>query len=145
MGSIPDAGDFQLYGNYTFIDAESKGLNAGNDLEFYSQHVGLAGIEYLQDNWSVFAEMHGQSSQFADPKNTVKETKDGGRGVIPGFAVLNTGLSYDFDLGNGILAMTGGVKNVLGKEYFTRSRDSLGRGKYIGEPRTVYLSAKLSF
>ncbi|MCK5832018.1 MAG: TonB-dependent siderophore receptor [Methylococcales bacterium] len=145
LGTLPNAGDFQLYGNYTFIDAESKELNAGNDLEFYSKHVGLAGIEYIQNNWSIYSEINGQSSQFADPKNTAEETKDGGRGIIPGFVILNAGMTYDFDIDGSTLALRSGVKNLLGKEYFTRSRDSLGRGKYISEPRTVYLSANLSF
>lgn len=138
-------GDLQIYGNYTYIDAESKELNKGNDLEFYSNHVGLVGLEYAQNNWSVFSEIHGQSEQFADPENTVAEKSDGSRGVIPGFAVLNAGLVYDLELANSTVTFSGGFKNLLGKEYYTRSRDSLGRGKYIGQPRTVYLSTNLNF
>lgn len=134
--------NIQLYGNYTYLEATDEELNKGNDLEFTSEHVGLLGLEYLLDSSSFFIETYGQSSQFADPENTVEESADGGTGKIPGFGITNIGASYSS--GN-LFSVSGGIKNIFDKQHFSRSRDTLGRGKYLEQPRTVYVSIGLNF
>lgn len=132
----------QVYANYTYLKATDEELNKGNDLEFASKHAGLLGLEYVADKGSAFIEMYGQSSQFADPKNTEEESANGGTGNIPGFSTVNLGASYPIGKK---LSLSGGIKNVLDKEYFSRSRDSLGRGKYREQPRTAYISVNYKF
>lgn len=132
----------QVYANYTYLDAKDKELNKGNTLEFSSKHVGLLGLEYVADKGSAFIEVYGQSSQFADPINTVEESANGAVGNIPGFSTINLGGSYKVSKA---VSLSSGIKNVLDKEYFSRSRDSLGRGKYREQPRTAYLSVNYQF
>ena len=138
LGNSP----LQVYGNYTYLNAKDKGVNKGNTLEFSSKHVGLLGLEYVANKGSAFIEVQGQSGQFSDPKNTKEESANGAIGKIPGFAVLNLGGSYPISKK---VSFSGGVKNVLDKAYFSRSRDSLGRGKYQEQPRTAYLSVNYKF
>ncbi len=40
--------------------------------------------------------------------------------------------------------MAVGVKNIFNTQYFTRSFDD-NKGKYVGEPRTVYLQTSVAF
>jgi Fe(3+) dicitrate transport protein len=45
----------------------------------------------------------------------------------------------------GDLNVAVGVKNILNREYFTRSFDDNNKGKYVGEPRTVYVQTSVAF
>lgn len=128
-------------GNRTIIRLDAM-KEKGDDFELTSKHVGLVGIEYLLDNSSFFIETYGQSSQFTDSKNTEEESTDGGTGKIPGFGITNIGASYN---PVNLFSVSGGIKNILDKEYFSRSRDSLGRGKYLEQPRTAYVSGGFNF
>ena len=38
-----------------------------------------------------------------------------------------------------------GVKNIFNTQYFTRSFDDNNKGKYVGEPRTVYVQTSVAF
>lgn len=140
---IPNSA-FSLYGNYTYTKATDEGFTAtnGNRLEFTSEHVGLVGVNYDGGNYSLFAELYGQSDQFSDRENTVAESADGRLGRIHGFGLVNAGGTWDV---NDNFTVKGGVRNLLNKDHFTRSTDSLGRGKYAGEPRTLYMQGTIKF
>ena len=38
-----------------------------------------------------------------------------------------------------------GVKNILNHEYYTRTFDDNNKGKYVGEPRTLYVQTSVAF
>jgi Fe(3+) dicitrate transport protein len=42
------------------------------------------------------------------------------------------------------LKLAVGVKNLFDRRYYNRSVDNNG-GKYVGQPRTVYLQASVAF
>lgn len=135
-----------LYGNYTYLDARYKETNVNNYIEFTSKHTGLLGYKYSDDNdWSAFIEMYYQSEQYADNLNTEDENSAGSLGKMPAYALTNVGYSKSMDLNNNDLTFSLGVKNLFNKEYFTRSTDTLGNGKYIGAPREVFFSVKYEY
>lgn len=38
-----------------------------------------------------------------------------------------------------------GVKNLFNRAYYTRSYDNNNKGKYVGEPRTLYVQTSVEF
>lgn len=135
-----------LYGNYTYLDATYKESNVGNQIEFTSKNVALVGYEYMQDDWSSFAEVYYQSKQYADNLNTKEENSAGSLGVIPSQTLVNIGYKKEFKFSSDYdLSLSLGVKNLFDKETFTRSTDTLGNGKYRGMPRTAYLTLRIDY
>lgn len=135
-----------FYGNYTYLDARYKETNVNNYIEFTSKHTGLIGYKYSENNdWSAFIEMYYQSEQYADNLNTQDENTAASLGTMPAYALTNIGYTKSLDLANNDLSFSLGVKNLFNKEYFTRSTDTLGNGKYIGAPREIYFSMKYDF
>ncbi len=144
---MPALKGMELYANYAYVDAyiREEGPNQGNQVPFSSRHKGLVGISYRQDAWQLGFEGQFQSSQYADNANTVAESADGSTGRIPGYGVWNLRGSYDFGPSWSHLKLGAGIKNLFGREYFTRSYDDNNKGIYLGQPRTVYLQASLRF
>ncbi|ENX04652.1 TonB-dependent receptor family protein [Acinetobacter courvalinii] len=138
----------KVYGNYTFTKATSEaGKFEGKDLPYYSRHVGNLGMAYQIDNWSVNADMFAQSKQHAPGSGDiyqVEETADGRTGDIPGYSTFAVRAGYDFSNQLKGLKIAGGIKNVFDKQYYTRSSDSTG-GKYVGQPRTIFLQTSYDF
>ena len=135
-----------FYGNYTYLDARYKETNVNNYIEFTSKHTGLLGYKYSDNNdWSAFIEMYYQSEQYADNLNTEDENTAASLGKMPAYALTNIGYTKSLDLANNDFSFSLGVKNLFNKEYFTRSTDTLGNGKYIGAPRELYFSMKYDF
>ncbi|MBZ9666418.1 TonB-dependent siderophore receptor [Pseudomonas sp. LMG 31766] len=120
---------------------EEDGPNQGNDVPFYSRQVATLGLRYASGPWVWNLDGYAQTRQFADSANTREESTDGALGEIPGYASWNARSEYDF--GNG-LTLAAGVKNLLDRQYYTRSTDT-NRGKYLGQPRTLYVQTSLSF
>ena len=138
----------KAYGNYTFTKAVSEaGKFEGKDLPYYSRHVGNVGLSYKVDQWSVNADMFAQSKQHAPGSSDIyqtEETADGRIGDIPGYSTFAVRTGYDFNNTLKGLKVSGGIKNVFDKQYFTRSSDSTG-GKYVGQPRTFYIQTSYDF
>ena len=86
-----------------------------------------------------------QSSQFADNANTQAESVDGSNGRIPGYMLFSSRAAYDFGPQLSDLNVAVGVKNIFNTQYFTRSFDDNNKGKYVGEPRTVYVQTSVAF
>ena len=137
----------EVYGNYAYVDASirEEGPNKGNQVPFSSRHKGLLGISYTQDAWQAGFEGEFQSSQYADNANTVAESADGSKGRIPGYGSWNLRGSYDFGPSLHHLKIGAGIKNIFGREFYTRSYDDNNKGKYLGQPRTVYVQASIRF
>ncbi|MCH7291568.1 TonB-dependent siderophore receptor [Acinetobacter sp. ANC 3926] len=138
----------KVYGNYTFTKATSEaGKFEGKDLPFYSRQVGNLGLAYQVDQWSVNADMFAQSKQHAPGSGDIyqtQETADGRTGDIPGYSTFAVRTGYDFSNQLKGLKIAGGIKNVFDKQYYTRSSDSTG-GKYVGQPRTIFLQTSYDF
>ena len=137
----------EVYGNYAYVDASirEEGPNKGNQVPFSSKHKGLLGISYTQDAWQAGFEGEFLSSQYADNANTVAESADGSTGRIPGYGTWNLRGSYDFGPSLHHLKIGAGIKNIFGREFYTRSYDDNNKGKYLGQPRTVYVQASIRF
>ena len=52
---------------------------------------------------------------------------------------------YDFGPQLSDLNVAVGVKNIFNTQYFTCSFDDNNKGKYVGEPRTVYVQTSVAF
>ena len=59
--------------------------------------------------------------------------------------VFNSRVGYDFGHQLSDLNVAVGVKNILNHEYYTRSFDDNNKGKYVGEPRTLYVQTSVAF
>ncbi|MDO4684031.1 MAG: TonB-dependent Fe(3+) dicitrate receptor FecA [Lautropia sp.] len=144
---LPALKGTEVYANYAYVDAfiREEGPNKGNQVPFSSRHKGLLGVAYSQDAWQVGLEGQFQSSQYADNANTVAESADGSTGRIPGYGVWNLRGSYQFGPSLMNLKLGAGIRNLFGREYFTRSFDDNNKGIYLGQPRTVFIQGSFQF
>jgi Fe(3+) dicitrate transport protein len=146
-GLSPLLSGFDVYATYAYVDATIRedGPNKGNRVPFSSRHKGTLGIGYTEGPWKLNLDSAYQSSQFADNANTSTESADGSNGRIPGYMVFGSRASYDFGPQMSDLNVAVGMKNMLNHEYFTRSFEDNNKGKYVGEPRTLYVQTSVSF
>ncbi|MFK7701178.1 TonB-dependent Fe(3+) dicitrate receptor FecA [Pseudomonas caspiana] len=146
-GLNPALAGFDVYATYAFVDATIRedGPNKGNRVPFASKHKGTLGVAYTEGPWKLNLDSSYQSDQFADNANTRTETANGAAGKIPGYMLFSTRAAYDFGPQLSDLNVAVGVKNIFNHEYFTRSFDDNNRGKYVGEPRTVYVQTSVAF
>ncbi|SFP80048.1 Fe(3+) dicitrate transport protein [Variovorax sp. 770b2] len=138
-------------GTYTYTQATSKAGNfAGRDLPFYSRQILTLGARYERGPWTLNADVYAQSRQRSpgspdDGASYVTlEDSTGRLGNIPGYTTMNLRAAYDFGPSMSHLKLAVGVKNLFDRRYYNRSVDNNG-GKYVGQPRTVYLQASVAF
>lgn len=146
-GLNPALAGFDVYATYAFVDAKIRedGPNKGNRVPFSSRHKGTLGIGYTEGPWQLNLDSTYQSDQYADNANTSSESADGSTGRIPGYMLFSSRAGYDFGPQLSNLNVAVGVKNILNHQYYTRSFDDNNKGKYVGEPRTVYLQTSVAF
>lgn len=146
-GLSPALAGFDVYASYAYVDATIRedGPNKGNRVPFSSRHKGTLGVRYTEGPWKLDLDSVYQSSQFADNANTSSESADGSTGRIPGYMLFSSRAAYDFGPQLSDLNVAVGVKNIFNHEYFTRSFDDNNKGKYVGEPRTVYVQTSVTF
>lgn len=146
-GLSPALAGFDVHASYAFVDATIRedGPNKGNQVPFSSRHKGNLGVGYTQGPWQLNLDGSFQSSQYADNANTSAESADGSTGRIPGYMLVSTRAGYDFGAQLSNLKVAVGVKNLFNREYYTRSFDDNNKGKYVGEPRTLYVQTSVAF
>ena len=146
-GLSPVLAGFDVYASYAYVDATIRedGPNKGNRVPFSSKNKGSIGLGYTEGPWKANLDTTFQSNQFADNANTRAESADGSTGSIPGYMLFNTRVGYDFGHQLSDLNVAMGVKNILNHEYYTRSFDDNNKGKYVGEPRTLYVQTSVAF
>lgn len=143
----PALAGLDVYATYAYVDATIRedGPNKGNRVPFSSKHKGTIGVGYTEGPWKLNLDSSFQSDQFADNANTSKESADGSTGKIPGYMLFSSRAGYDFGPQLSDLNVAVGVKNIFNTQYFTRSFDDNNKGKYVGEPRTVYVQTSVAF
>ncbi|AZG85289.1 TonB-dependent siderophore receptor [Pseudomonas syringae pv. pisi str. PP1] len=146
-GLSPVLAGYDVYATYAFVDATIRedGPNKGNRVPFSSKHKGTMGVSYTEGPWKLNFDSSFQSDQFADNANTSAESADGSTGKIPGYMLFSTRANYDFGPQLSDLNVAVGMKNIFNRQYYTRSFDDNNRGKYVGEPRTVYVQTSVAF
>lgn len=146
-GLSPALAGFDVHASYAFVDATIRedGPNKGNQVPFSSRHKGTLGVGYTEGPWQLNLDGSFQSSQYADNANTSAESADGSTGRIPGYMLVSTRAGYDFGPQLSNLKVAVGVKNLFNREYYTRSFDDNNKGKYVGEPRTLYVQTSVEF
>ncbi|RII75196.1 TonB-dependent Fe(3+) dicitrate receptor FecA [Pseudomonas monteilii] len=146
-GLSPALAGFDVHASYAFVDATIRedGPNKGNQVPFSSRHKGNLGVGYTEGPWQLNLDGSFQSSQYADNANTSTESADGSTGRIPGYMLVSTRAGYDFGPQLSNLKVAVGVKNLFNREYYTRSYDDNNKGKYVGEPRTLYVQTSVEF
>ncbi|UVJ46508.1 TonB-dependent siderophore receptor [Pseudomonas sp. LS1212] len=150
LGSLdPVLSGLSAYATFAYTKAISeKGDFADKDLAFYSRQTATLGLRYEQNRWTWNLDGYAQSQQYSPgapgPVYIREESADGRFGDIPGYALWNVRGEYAFGPQLSNLTLGAGIKNLFGKEYFTRSLDN-NFGKYIGQPRTLFVQASIAF
>lgn len=140
-----------VYATYTYTEATYEaGAFQGKDLPFYSRHFGTAGASYRTEDWVINADILAQSKQHSPGTATdgatyvTDEDATGRLGDIPGYGIVNLRVAYQPENNKNAPKFAFGVKNLFDKEYFTRSTDNNG-GKFVGQPRTFFVNASITF
>ncbi|MCH7291569.1 TonB-dependent siderophore receptor [Acinetobacter sp. ANC 3926] len=144
LGAINDTlANVSMYANTTYTKATaSAGQDSGNELDFYSNWIGNAGVDYKRDQWTFNTNVYAQSGQTASGNNN---DGTGRYGNIPGYGIVGVRAAYDFaDTSLSGLKVGLGVKNLFNHDYYTRSADQVG-GIYAGPSRTYYLQTSFDF
>ncbi|MBS0857600.1 MULTISPECIES: TonB-dependent receptor family protein [Tatumella] len=136
------------YTTYTYTKAEAiRGAFSGKDLPFYSRQVFTVGGRYQTGNWTWNLDSFARSKQYSPGSGSqyiTQESADGLYGNMPGYMVWNFRGAYDFGAAWNGLTLGAGINNLFDQQYFTRSTDP-NSGKYIGEPRTYFVQASVTF
>ena len=140
-------GGVNVYASYALVDAAIKedGPNFGKQVPFSPRHKGTAGLAYQLGKWSASVDGMFEGGQYADSANTVAENAAGNNGRIPGYGVWAARSSVDIASLPAAFRLSLGVKNLFDQRYFTRSFDDNNLGKYVAQPRTVYLQLSSRF
>ncbi|OYO29701.1 TonB-dependent Fe(3+) dicitrate receptor FecA [Janthinobacterium sp. PC23-8] len=136
-----------VYASYALVDAAIKedGPNFGKQVPFSPRHKGTAGLAWKGGKWRASVDGLFEGGQYADSANTVAENAAGNNGRIPGYGVWAARGSVDIASLPAALRLSLGVKNLFDRRYFTRSFDDNNLGKYVAQPRTVYVQLSSRF
>ncbi|MEY3865540.1 MAG: hypothetical protein RL234_1031 [Pseudomonadota bacterium] len=121
---------WSVLANATYIPvAEFKGGTLGpigNRIPYTPKLTGNLGLNYSKDGLKSFLNAYHVSSQYADSANTVQESNDGTKGLIPSFTTLNWSVVYSPQKH---LKLFGIVRNLFDKKFISgRSPDGIFPG-----------------
>ena len=121
---------WSVLANTTYIPvAEFKGGTLGpigNRIPYTPKLTGNLGLNYSKDGLKSFLNAYHVSSQYADSANTVQESNDGTKGLIPSFTTLNWSIVYSPQKD---LKLFGVVRNLFDKKFISgRSPDGIFPG-----------------
>jgi Fe(3+) dicitrate transport protein len=110
----------------------------------------MIGASYRYADWLFNADVTAQSKQRSPGNATdgatyvTEEDVTGRLGDIPGYGLVNLRVAYQPEDMKYAPKFAFGVKNLFDKEYFTRATDNNG-GKFVGQPRTFFVNASVTF
>jgi len=121
---------WSVLANATYIPvAEFKGGTLGpigNRIPYTPKLTGNLGLNYSKDGLKSFLNAYHVSSQYADSANTVQESNDGTKGLIPSFTTLNWSFVYSPKRD---IKLFGVVRNLFDKKFISgRSPDGIFPG-----------------
>ena len=121
---------WSVLANATYIPvAEFKGGALGpigNRIPYTPKLTGNLGLNYSKDGLKSFLNAYHVSSQYADSTNTVQESNDGTKGLIPSFTTLNWSFVYSPKRD---IKLFGVVRNLFDKKFISgRSPDGIFPG-----------------
>lgn len=121
---------WSVLANATYIPvAQFKGGTLGpigNRIPYTPKLTGNLGLNYSKDGLKSFLNAYHVSSQYADSANTVQESNDGTKGLIPSFTTLNWSIVYSPQKD---LKLFGVVRNLFDKKFISgRSPDGIFPG-----------------
>ena len=121
---------WSVLANATYIPvAEFKGGALGpigNRIPYTPKLTGNLGLNYSKDGLKSFLNAYHVSSQYADSANTVQESNDGTKGLIPSFTTLNWSFVYSPKRD---IKLFGVVRNLFDKKFISgRSPDGIFPG-----------------
>jgi Fe(3+) dicitrate transport protein len=121
---------WSVLANATYIPvAEFKGGALGpigNRIPYTPKLTGNLGLNYSKDGLKSFLNAYHVSSQYADSTNTVQESNDGTKGLIPSFTTLNWSVVYSPKRD---IKLFGVVRNLFDKKFISgRSPDGIFPG-----------------
>jgi Fe(3+) dicitrate transport protein len=111
----------------------------GNRLPYAPELTANLAVSYRVGGLKTSLGAYHVSRQFVDPENTVVESADGRRGVIPAYTTLDLNAHYAFDKQ---LSVFGTVRNLADRKYIaSRNPD----GIFPGAERNVEVGVSYKF
>ncbi len=107
-------------GNYTAGTVNVNGENrsiVGNTVESVPQWTSRNGVELVGEAFQGSVQYSYVSETFADPLNTVTPSRDGTKGLVPGYGLLDVLASVRL---TPHLTLKASLNNALNKQYFTK-------------------------
>ncbi|MBC7893151.1 MAG: TonB-dependent receptor [Sphingobacteriaceae bacterium] len=107
-------------GKYTAGTVNVSGENrsiVGNTVESVPQWTSRNGVELVGKAFQVSVQYSYVSDTFADPLNTVTPSRDGARGRVPGYGLLDVLASVRL---TPHLSLKASLNNALDRSYFTK-------------------------
>ena len=98
------------------VSGENRGI-AGNRIESVPTWTSRNGLEVSGKSFHAQVQYSYVSETFADPLNTVTPSRDGARGLVPGYGLLDVLASIRLTPN---LTLKASLNNALNKSYFTK-------------------------
>ncbi|HYF22414.1 MAG TPA: TonB-dependent receptor [Caulobacteraceae bacterium] len=112
----------------------------GNRLPYAPEWFGRASVGFeAAGGWQAEVEAVHTGEMFADDLNTVVQTANGQKGIIPSVTVFN--LAASWRVPNTGVKLTAAVRNIEDEVYIV----DRARGILPGEPRTALVGVELAF
>jgi Fe(3+) dicitrate transport protein len=125
---------------YTYLDATQRsGKFAGNVLPYASQHEGTFRVAYRRGTLTSNVNGSCRSDAFSDAENTVEESANGAKGLVPGGCVANVHVSDEIRVEDQKFRVGLGVNNVFDARLYTRNVD-YSQGRVPSPGRSVLLT-----
>lgn len=112
----------------------------GNRIPYAPKWMGDVGLGFESDSgFGGSLNVHYVGEQFGDARNTVAQSDDGTKGLIPGYSLINLSMTYQPKARDWEIYLS--VHNLLDHQYISTRTDGL----FAGPPRQALIGLRKSF
>jgi Fe(3+) dicitrate transport protein len=98
------------------VGNENKDIS-GNEVESVPRWITRNGAQFNFKKLTTILQYSYVSETYSDPFNTIIPTKNGARGIVPGYGILDLNFHYRFPKH---LTIKVGINNIFNTQYFTK-------------------------
>jgi Fe(3+) dicitrate transport protein len=98
------------------VGNENKDIS-GNEVESVPRWITRNGAQFNFKKLTTILQYSYVSETYSDPFNTIIPTKNGARGLVPGYGIWDLNFHYRFPK---YLTIKAGINNIFNTQYFTK-------------------------